>query len=123
MSTYLEIDGDPNQVGASGAAVRAVSESFTARSRAIAANIRAIEAERPWGDDKYGQAFETTYSFVPDGGRSPLREEIPRRGPARRRRDRPDDRGLSGRDGRQDCPSAIGSWMLWALVDVTSASG
>jgi hypothetical protein len=76
MGTYLDIEGDPNEVTGTGAKLRAMAESFQGRAQGILGDIRAVEGERPWGSDQYGQAFETTYNVVPEGGEGTLRDSV-----------------------------------------------
>ena len=44
--------------------------------QAILGDINAVNAERPWGNDQYGQAFEQTYNVVPEGSEVPLRDAV-----------------------------------------------
>ncbi|GAB3161178.1 hypothetical protein GCM10027290_68020 [Micromonospora sonneratiae] len=76
MVTFIDIDGDPNQVSATGAVLRAMAEGFRGKIQGIKGEISGIESERPWGNDKYGKAFETTFNQVPDGGESSLRDSV-----------------------------------------------
>lgn len=76
MGSYLDIDGDPNEIGGKGAILRSLAESFRAKAEGILGDIQAADGERPWGNDKYGQAFETTYNVVPDGSDSSLRDAV-----------------------------------------------
>jgi|SRR5690606_25316067 len=76
MGTYLKIDGDPNEISGKGAILRSLGETFRARIQGLQGEIQAIEAERPWGNDKYGQAFESTYNYVPDGSETRLRDDL-----------------------------------------------
>lgn len=76
MGTYLDIQGDPNEVSATGALLRSMAENLRTKVQAVQADIEAVEAERPWGNDEFGQGFEATYNGVPPGGDKPLRESI-----------------------------------------------
>lgn len=76
MGTYVDIDGDPNEIGAKGSILRGLAEAFHAKAQGILGKIHAVDGERPWGNDKYGQAFETTYNVVPDGSTVPLRDTV-----------------------------------------------
>lgn len=76
MGTYLDIDGNPLEVTATGAILRSIGASFHSESQAILGDINAVNAERPWGNDSYGQAFETTYNVVPEGSDGPLRDAV-----------------------------------------------
>ena len=73
---YLDIKEDPNEIGGTGAIVRSLATAFHAKAQAILAEIQAVEGERPWGNDKYGQAFENTYNVVPEGSENSLREQV-----------------------------------------------
>jgi hypothetical protein len=72
MGTYLNVDGDPNELVGKGAILRAMAESFAAQARALRGEISAIEGEAPWGADSYGEAFRNTYYTQPDGADQPL---------------------------------------------------
>lgn len=72
MGTYLDIQGDPEEVSATGAGLRAMGETLRARTQEIRGEISAVHAERPWGSDKYGAAFEGSYFQVPAGCEEPL---------------------------------------------------
>jgi hypothetical protein len=74
MGTYLDIAGDPNEVSGAAAVLRSMAESFHARAQAIASEIEAVHAERPWGSDSYGQAFQATYNAPAEGGGEPMSE-------------------------------------------------
>lgn len=67
MGTFLKIDDDPNRIGGTGAVLRAMAESFKTESSAVLGEIQAIDAEQPWAQDQYGQAFQSKYSEVQDG--------------------------------------------------------
>ncbi|MEH1130097.1 hypothetical protein [Micromonospora sp. CPCC 206061] len=73
MGTYLKIDGDPNEIGGTGAILRSMAESFSTEARAVVGDITTIEGEQPWGGDSYGNGFRETYNKVPDGADKPLR--------------------------------------------------
>lgn len=76
MGSFIDIQGDPNEVGATGAQLRALAESFEAKTKAILGDINAVEAERPWGSDKYGNAFEASYHQTGEGGDTPLSTDV-----------------------------------------------
>ena len=76
MGTYLDIDGDPNEISGKGSILRSLAESFRAKAQAILGDIHAVDAQRPWGNDKYGHAFETTYNQIPPGGETSLRDMV-----------------------------------------------
>ncbi|MFC7547929.1 hypothetical protein [Plantactinospora sp. GCM10030261] len=72
MGTYIEIDGDPDTIGATGARLRAMAETLRAQARSIQSEIETVHNERPWGSDSYGTAFEGSYYQVPEGCEEPL---------------------------------------------------
>lgn len=76
MVTYLDVDGDPNEVGGTGAILRSMAESFRTQTQAILGEINAVHAEQPWGADKYGTAFRETYYMVPDGAEQSLPDMV-----------------------------------------------
>lgn len=76
MGTFLNVDGDPNEVAGTGAVLRSIAESFKTETQAILGDINAVHAERPWGSDEYGNAFETTYYAVPAGAEEPLPDMV-----------------------------------------------
>lgn len=76
MGTYIKIDGDPNRVAATGVALRAMAEALHGQLQAPLAEINAIDGERPWGTDHFGDGFEATYDYVPDGSEEKLRDSI-----------------------------------------------
>jgi hypothetical protein len=76
LGTYLDIDGDPNEISGKGSILRSLAESFRAKAQTILGDIHAVDGERPWGNDKYGQAFEATYNQVPEGSATSLRDMV-----------------------------------------------
>jgi hypothetical protein len=84
MGTFLKIDGDPNEVSGTAAVLRSMAESFRTQTQTVLGEINAVHAERPWGADSYGKAFETTYFQVPEGGEQSLpamvEESMPKAG-------------------------------------------
>jgi hypothetical protein len=72
MGTFLDIDGDPNQVAGTGAVLQGLAEGFKAKVSGVQAKIHGVEAERPWGNDKFGHGFETTYNMKPEGSETKL---------------------------------------------------
>ena len=76
MGSYLDIQDDPNEVSGTGAILRSIGTSFQSEAQGILGDIRAVEGERPWGNDSYGQAFEQTYNVVPEGGEGSLRDGL-----------------------------------------------
>ncbi|GAA4172742.1 hypothetical protein GCM10022251_69780 [Phytohabitans flavus] len=76
MGSFLDIQDDPNEVSGTGAILRSIGTSFKGQAQGILAEINAVNAERPWGGDQYGQAFEQTYNVVPEGSDMPLRDAV-----------------------------------------------
>jgi hypothetical protein len=76
MGTFLKIDGDPNEVSGSGAILRSMAESFGSQAQAVLSEIQAIDGERPWASDKYGQAFEAKYTEPAEGQDQPVRDLV-----------------------------------------------
>jgi hypothetical protein len=76
MGSYLDIQDDPNEVSGTGAMLRAIGTSFQTQAQGILGEINAVNGERPWGSDSYGQAFEQSYNVVPEGSDGPLREAV-----------------------------------------------
>jgi hypothetical protein len=72
MGTYLNVEGDPNELAGKGAILRSMAATFASQARTYQAQISAIEGEEPWGSDEYGQAFRTTYFAQPEGAEVPL---------------------------------------------------
>lgn len=59
--------------GVDGLRARAVqfsgqAEGFAERLSGLLQEIQSIESSRPWGDDKYGAAFEQSYNQATEGG-------------------------------------------------------
>ncbi|WP_131785283.1 hypothetical protein [Protofrankia symbiont of Coriaria ruscifolia] len=76
MSTFLDVDGDPNEVSATGALLRSMAQTFKTKVQGPLADINAIDAERPWGADHFGEGFEHTYNYTPEGTDQPLRDSV-----------------------------------------------
>lgn len=76
MGSYLDIQDDPNEVSGTGAILRSIGTSFQSQAQGILGEISAVNGERPWGNDSYGQAFEQTYNVVPEGSEGSLREAV-----------------------------------------------
>jgi hypothetical protein len=76
VGTYVDIDGDPNDIGARGAALSALGTSFHAKAAAVLSEIQAIEAEQPWAHDEAGNSYWETYNKPPEGGTTPFRETL-----------------------------------------------
>ncbi|GAA4459126.1 hypothetical protein [Phytohabitans houttuyneae] len=76
MGSFLDIQDDPNQVSGTAAILRSMGTTFQSEAQTILGDINAVNAERPWGNDQYGQAFEQTYDVVPEGSDVPLRQVV-----------------------------------------------
>ncbi len=76
MGSFLDIQDDPNEVTGTAAILRSMGTSFQSEAQTILGDINAVNAERPWGNDEYGQAFEQTYNVVPEGSEVPLRDAV-----------------------------------------------
>ncbi|GAB3813971.1 hypothetical protein [Micromonospora zhanjiangensis] len=76
MGTYLDIDGDPNEVAGTGAVLQGLAETFKAKVTAVQGKIHGVEGERPWGNDKFGHGFETTYNMKPEGSDEKLVDSV-----------------------------------------------
>lgn len=76
MGSYLDIQDDPNEVSGTGAILRSIGTSFQTQAQGILGDINAVNSERPWGNDSYGQAFEKTYNVVPEGSETSLRDAV-----------------------------------------------
>lgn len=76
MGSFLDIEGDPNEVSGTGALLRAMGESLQTEMQGPLGDIHAIEGERPWGSDHFGEAFDKTYDGKPPGSDVPLREAV-----------------------------------------------
>jgi hypothetical protein len=73
MGSYLDIDGDPNQIAGTGAILQGLAETFKAKVSGVQAKIHGAEGERPWGNDKFGHGFETTYNMpIAEGSKEKL---------------------------------------------------
>jgi hypothetical protein len=79
MGTYLNIDDDPNEVSGTGAILNSMAQSFRTQAQAALSEIQAIDGERPWASDKYGQAFEAKYTEAADGQPQPVRDAVQER--------------------------------------------
>src|SRR5918992_2234678 len=76
MGSFLDIQDDPNEVTGTAAILRSMGTSFQSQAQTVLGDINAVNAERPWGSDSYGQAFEQTYNVVPEGSEAPLRDTL-----------------------------------------------
>ncbi|HEY7225966.1 MAG TPA: hypothetical protein VH561_20495 [Micromonosporaceae bacterium] len=76
MGDYVMIDDDPGNIGITGARLAALAQAFKAQAQAAQADINAIEAERPWGDDSFGRGFQHDYLDPVNPGDTPVRDSI-----------------------------------------------
>ena len=76
MGTYIDIQGDPNDLTGRGAMLKAIAEKFKAQADAVASQIAGVEGEQPWGHDKFGDAFVQFYNQPPEGGGDPVKDQI-----------------------------------------------
>jgi hypothetical protein len=76
MSSYLDLNGDPNEVTGIGARLKGQAESFAAQAQAILGDIQSIEGRAPWGDDEIGNTFVSRYNGVPEGGDTPFSQSL-----------------------------------------------
>jgi hypothetical protein len=76
MSSYLDVNGDPNEVTGIGARLKGQAESFAAQAQAILGDIQSIEGRAPWGNDEIGQTFLARYNGVPEGGDTPFSQSL-----------------------------------------------
>jgi hypothetical protein len=76
MATYLEIQGDPDEVMSSGAKMQALADEFNGKVSGIKGEIEGIEGSAPWGDDEVGAQLLARYNQVPQGGDTPMVEEL-----------------------------------------------
>lgn len=67
MGTYVNVEGNPNEIGAKGAVLRGLAEGFQGQIQGVLGEIAGIEGERPQATDKYGQAFDQSYNQKADG--------------------------------------------------------
>ncbi len=79
MSTLVSIEGDPNEVRATGALLKAQSADLGSQASALAAEIEAKEADQPWGNDHFGASFKDQpngYFSVPEGANKPFNDVL-----------------------------------------------
>lgn len=76
MSTYVEVNGNPDDVTGTGARLKAAAQSFGAQAQSILNEITSIEAPQPWGSDEPGQAFLTSYNQTPQGSDTPFSQAL-----------------------------------------------
>jgi hypothetical protein len=63
---FLQVAG-ADAVEAGAARLSAAGEELDGAVQAVTSEISAIEAEEPWGDDKFGQQFLANYREKPKG--------------------------------------------------------
>jgi len=116
MATFVEITGDPDEVRANAARLTAKGQALTAKSSDLLEGITSIEGGRPWGGDKFGDAFLQDYGNV--GGAVPgdesLRNDAAEHGSAR-------DALLALAAAAGKDASDLGEAVTWALLDYQSA--
>jgi hypothetical protein len=71
VNSYIDIE-DAGNISATGARLAAMAEAHRAQVAAVRGEIAAIEAERPWGNDHFGEGFEFAY-LQPVNDHPPLR--------------------------------------------------
>ncbi|HKT00947.1 MAG TPA: hypothetical protein VJT31_15575 [Rugosimonospora sp.] len=76
MSTYIKVDGNPDDVTGTGARLKGQAESFKAQVQSVLGDIESIEADAPWGTDDPGQAFMKSYNQTPEGGGTPFSQSL-----------------------------------------------
>jgi len=74
VTGYLDIE-DADKISATGARLAGLAEGLQAQVAGLKAEIAAIEAERPWGNDHFGDGFRTSY-MEPVDGQPPLRDAV-----------------------------------------------
>jgi hypothetical protein len=76
MSTYLEINENPDEVSGIGAQIQARGTELNASANSILSEITTLEGGAPWGGDDTGGSFYKQYTHVPDGGTSPANDSL-----------------------------------------------
>src|SRR5689334_20513861 len=76
MSTYIKVQGDPDDVTGTGARLKAQADSFSAQAESLLSDIQSIDAGRPWGGDEPGRRFEESYNQEPEGGGAPFSQSL-----------------------------------------------
>jgi hypothetical protein len=74
MSTYVSVNGSPDEVSGVGAQLKAKADAMNASAQGILADIQGKEAGAPWGGDPTGQDFyNKQYHVIPqtEGGGDP----------------------------------------------------
>jgi hypothetical protein len=57
MSNFVEINEDPDEIRGRGAVLAGQGQAFDARTQELVSRVEALEANAPWGADKYGTQF------------------------------------------------------------------
>lgn len=70
MGTFINVDGDPNEVRGTGAGIRAMAEVFGGDIRGILSKINGLDASRPWGSDSFGEDFNKQYNQIGEDGKT-----------------------------------------------------
>src|SRR5690349_1238920 len=76
MSTYVNVNGNPDEVTGTGARLKAQAEEFSSQVKSVLSDIQAIDAQQPWGGDDPGQAFLKSYHQEPEGGGAPFSQSL-----------------------------------------------
>lgn len=74
MNSFMSIE-DANAISAVGARLTGLAEDLQAQIADVKAEIEGIEAERPWGNDQFGDGFVETY-MQPVDEQPPLRDAV-----------------------------------------------
>ncbi|GAA1790824.1 hypothetical protein GCM10009682_11040 [Luedemannella flava] len=76
-SSYLNIGaGGPEAAMSMAMKVKASGDDFVEKAQALVARIVECEHGAPWGQDKYGEAFNTNYTVVPEGAKLAANEAL-----------------------------------------------
>jgi hypothetical protein len=76
MSTYVKVDGNPDDVTATGARLKAQAAALGAQAQALLQEIKTLDGGEPWGHDEPGREFAKQYNQVPAGGTTPFSESL-----------------------------------------------
>jgi hypothetical protein len=76
MSTYVEVNGNPDDVTATGARLKAQADSFATQAQSVLSDITSIEGNAPWGGDAPGQEFVKAYNQTPKDGGAPFSDSL-----------------------------------------------
>jgi hypothetical protein len=68
MSTYVNMPDGPASVANTGIQLKALATEFDEQAKGVLAEIKSLEAGRPWGNDETGMTFAASYNQVPAGG-------------------------------------------------------